>query len=247
MKKNILIITDNSTIAKRFVKEVWVLVDKDEFELSFKCSPYSKPESFDLLGSTINIIDLKKSDGLKEVFKYDLIISLHCKQLFPSELTNKVRCINIHPGYLPFNRGWYPQVFSIINNTVIGATIHEINDKLDNGNIIFRDFVEKYDDDTSLTLYNRIVDKEIELLKKNITAILLNNYSSFKPEYIGKLFLKDDFIKLCELNLDKKVTMREVIDLLRALTHGGFKNAFFYNEKGEKIYVSIDLKNDSKN
>ena len=40
---------------------------------------------------------------------YNLVMSIHCKQLFPTELVNNVRCVNVHPGLNPYNRGWFPQ------------------------------------------------------------------------------------------------------------------------------------------
>ncbi len=69
----------------------------------------------------------------------------------------------------------------------------------------------------------------------------MNNYETIVPENDGNLYLKSDFNALCELDLNQKTTMREAINLLRALTHENYKNAFFYDENGKKVYVSIDL------
>lgn len=238
----ILVITDNPQIAKRFEKEVWCLVDKNVFGLTFMCSPFSILDNFKL-ENEIRKVDLRDSGEIERLKKYSLILSIHCKQIFPPELVNSVRCVNIHPGYNPINRGWYPQVFSIINDTIIGATIHEIDRELDHGNIIDREKVKKYNFDTSLTLYNRIIDKEIELLKKNIHSILSNSYTSYKPENEGNIYLKKHFDQICELDLSEKMTVKELIDRLRALTHGAYKNAFFF-DGNKKVYVSINLENE---
>lgn len=242
-KKRILIITDNPIIANRFEKEVWPLVDKDMYILNFCCSPYSKKEDFQI-ESKIDEVDLKKESDVVKILFYDLVISMHCKQLFPKFLFENIRCINVHPGYNPINRGWYPQVFAIINDLPIGATIHEINEEIDSGKIIDRELVPKFSHDTSLTLYNRIVNKEIELLKKNIQNILTNSYKTFAPESEGFLFLKSDFDNLCNINLDQKLSIRKTIDLFRALNHGDYKNAYFFDEQGKKVFVSIKLENE---
>ena len=242
-KQNILIITDNPYLAQRFEKEVWSVVDQSKYNLSFKCSPYSSPDHFQLL-SNIASVNLKKNEAVTDLISYDLAISIHCKQLFPKRLIENVTCINVHPGYNPINRGWYPQVFSIIKNTPIGATIHEIDEQLDHGNIIAREFVEKFEFDTSKTLYDRVVDKEIELLKNNIQSLLDNSYRSIKPEKQGTLYLKKDFNNLCELDIEKKYTLKEAIDLLRALTHGNYSNAYFTTKNNEKVYISLNLKNE---
>lgn len=242
--KHILIITDNPYIAKRFEREVWGLINYSKYMLNFKCSPYSNVKQFDLDREIVSV-DLKDDHAITELFSYDLIFSIHCKQLFPKRLIDKVKCINVHPGYNPLNRGWYPQVFAIINDTPIGATIHEIDEKLDNGKIIAREFVNKFKYDTSESLYNRVVDKEIDLLKNNIENILNETYDTITPENEGSLYFKKDFNDLCELNLDKRCSLGDAIDLLRALTHGDFNNAYFKTKENEKIYVSIKLTNNS--
>lgn len=236
----ILVITDNPYLAQRFEKEVWSEVDKGFYSLTFKCSPYSEASAFNLEDS-ISKIDLKNPDLVNSILNYDLVISIHCKQLFPKKLIENIRCINVHPGYNPINRGWYPQVFSILRDLDIGATIHEIDEKLDHGKIIDRKKVKKYSYDTSLTLYNRVVEQEIELLKTNIHSILKNDYKTFNPENDGNMFLKKDFNELCKLDLGEQLTMGEAIDKLRALTHGEYKNAFFINTNGEKIFVSLNI------
>ena len=238
--QNILIITDNPFLAERFEKEVWSSVDHSKYKLSYNCSPYSSPDQFNLK-SNINAVDLNKNEVITDLLLFDLIISIHCKQLFPKRLIDNVRCINVHPGYNPINRGWYPQVFSIINDTPIGATIHEIDEKLDHGKIIAREFVEKFEYDTSKTLYDRVVEKEIQLLKENLLGILDYTYKLITPENHGNLYLKKDFNNLCELDLDKESSLRQTIDLLRALTHGDYSNAYFKTKNNKKVYVSISL------
>ena len=237
----ILVISDNPTLAERLEKEVWPLVETaNRYNLEFKCSPNSNILQFKN-NNPVTTIDLKNDRDVDSIKNSYLIISMHCKQLFPVELIKAVRCINVHPGYNPYNRGWYPQVFAIINDNIVGATIHEIDEKLDHGPIICREEVEKHASDTSLTLYEKITSKEIDLLKININKIITNNYSTILPEIEGELYLKKDFNELCYLNLDETLTLGHAIDKIRALTHGHFKNAYFKDELGRKIYVSINL------
>ena len=62
----------------------------------------------------------------------------------------------------------------------------------------------------------------------------------------GNYNSKQDFDKLCKLNLNETLNMKQCIDKLRALTHGKYKNAYFINENNEKIYISIDLERVSR-
>ncbi|WP_035086059.1 dTDP-4-amino-4,6-dideoxyglucose formyltransferase [Aquimarina latercula] len=239
MYNKALVISDNPHMAISF-KEI-----SDELDLpvslSFSISPFSNPDDFQQLDE-IMVFDLKKHEDVDTIMStFDLVFSIHCKQFFPEHLVSGVKCINVHPGFNPHNRGWYPQVFSIIENNILGATIHEIDNELDNGNIIARKQVELFDYDTSLTAYNKVLEAEKELLLQNLPNIVNNNYDTIKPEIKGELKLKKDFNNLLEIDLNKKVTYREVINHLRALNHGEYLNAYYMGDNGKKVYLKLDL------
>jgi len=246
MYNNILIITDNLWMANQF--EIIIKgLNYSSINWTYSISPFSNKLNFEKsLEQNIKIFDLKKSTAINEITSnFDLVISIHSKQIFPEKMVSQVKCINVHPGYNPINRGWYPQVFAIIKNLPIGATIHEIDNQLDHGDIIARSLVDKNSFDTSETLYNKVVKKEVELLKENIVKIINDNYQTIKPENEGELFLKTDFNKLCKLDLDEVISTRDFINKLRALTHGEFNNAYFIDEEtGKKIFIKIELKNE---
>ena len=50
---------------------------------------------------------------------------------------------------------------------------------------------------------------------------------------------------MCEINLNEKVTMKEAIDRLRALSHGDYKNAYFISN-GEKVFLKLDIEKEDK-
>jgi methionyl-tRNA formyltransferase len=174
--------------------------------------------------------------------EHDLIISAHCKQLFPEPLVEARRCINIHPGLNPHNRGWYPQVFCILNGLPLGATIHEIDAQLDHGPIIDQMQVALYPWDTSLEAYNRVRQAEAVLLDRSIDKILDDTYVPRPPATEGNVNYRKDFNALCRLDLDERLTLGQAIDRLRALTHGSFENAYFIDPAtNKKVFVRISL------
>lgn len=246
MYKRIVVISDNQFMMQSFA-EIISKKHIDTISVSYAISPYSDYSKFNIVHGNeaiiIKVLDLKNPDTIKQMIAdYDLIFSIHCKQLFPKELVEQVKCINVHPGYNPINRGWYPQVFAIINDSKIGATIHEIDEILDHGDIIAREFVEKKYTDTSLSLYNRILMKEIELIDLHVESIINNTYKANRPESEGELFLKKDFNNLTEIHLDENVTALQFINKLRALTHGAYKNAYFINpDNGKKVFITVSL------
>ena len=122
------------------------------------------------------------------------------------------------------------------------STIHEIDKDLDSGNIIAQKEIETKMWDTSISIYNRVLDAEMDLLYNYLDKILKNNYVTIKPEK-GNLNLKKDFNKLCEIDLKDTDTFLAHINKLRALTHGDYENAFFIDEKtNKKVFISINLK-----
>lgn len=172
---------------------------------------------------------------------YDLVISIHCKQLFPAELVRSVRCVNVHPGLNPFNRGWYPQVFSILNGLKAGVTIHEMDEQLDHGPIIVQQeyVIEPWD--TSGSAYAALMRLERDLVLAHYPAIRAGSYRAVEPAGEGNLNLKKDFEELRLLDLEQQGSFRELLNRLRALTHDGFRNAYFLDGSGRKIYVRVTL------
>jgi methionyl-tRNA formyltransferase len=237
--RRLLVISDNRVLIVAFYK---LILDFKGVDVDYACARSNTA----LLNDKTLPVKIKAVD-VKEQYKdiaqqYDLIFSLHCKQLFPAELVGAVKCINVHPGYNPYNRGWFPQVFSILNKLPVGATIHEIDEILDHGAIIAQREVELNSWDTSLDIYDRVQQLEITLLKENLASILEGTYYTVKPDTEGNVNLKKDFNNLCRLDMNKEITMGEAIDLLRSLTHGNYNNAFFIDpDTGSKVYVKISL------
>jgi methionyl-tRNA formyltransferase len=239
--KRVLVISDNPILASvlaRLIDELSLLaIAKFEYRYT---ELNKSPESIRAMGySPINIKDHSTITWV--ITNFDLVLSIHCKQIFPPEVVSNVCCVNLHPGLNPYNRGWYPQVFSIINKMPIGATIHIMNEEVDAGPIIAQKQVEVTSFDTSLSLYKKVQEAESFLLKENIKKIITNNFDCHEPQSNGNYNSINDFKELCCLNLDAVGSLREHIDLLRALTHGPFNNAYFVDEYEHKIFLNIQL------
>ncbi len=172
---------------------------------------------------------------------FDLILSIHCKEIFPSDLVSRVRCINVHPGYNPFNKGWFPHVFSLINGKPAGVTIHEMDSKIDNGPIIVQEVCEVYSWDTSLSLYNRIIELEKSIVIKWFPRLVENEYEVMKPKDEGSINTSKDYESLKKLSLVEETTTGELINRLRALSHGDYNNGYFIDSTGKKVFIKLEL------
>jgi methionyl-tRNA formyltransferase len=235
---NCLIISDNSSLAKRIAEVNDSLRIGDRFVFATSKVKIGDAEQINN-GLHFNLRNEGEIEAI--VKQFDAVFSIHCKQLFPLSLHKNIPCFNLHPGYNPLNRGWYPQVFAILDDTKIGATLHEINENLDDGRIIDQRLVQKKSTDTSRSLYDKVVDVEVELWRENILDLLNLEYDTISPQGESRLHLKADFQDLLEIKMDHVGSMKEHLTYLRAMTHPPYKNSFFLDEDGKKYYVEVNI------
>ncbi len=80
-----------------------------------------------------------------DLSKYDLSISFGYRHILSRDtIANAPRpVINLHISFLPFNRGAHPNFWSWIEGTPAGVTIHEINEGIDTGSILFQERLQQ--------------------------------------------------------------------------------------------------------
>ena len=234
----ICVFTDNSYIYEGFSA---LLPRFPEHRFDFFYSPWNRAFS-----PRENFRPLRLREQNRDFFdQYDLFLSLHSKQLFPAELVGNYPCYNVHPGLNPHNRGWFPQVFSILNGLPCGVTIHKMDAELDHGPILWQEEVPLLASDTSKDIYDRILAKELEMLEAHLPDLLAGNYTLTPMAGEGNINYKADFDRLCRIDRNECATYGQVIDRLRALTHAPYENAYFLDEDGKRVYVGITLRKET--
>jgi len=220
--------------------ESWTKNQKEDIRIY--CSPAgAQIFTEEIRSMRISILDVKNSFDEVKV-EFDIGFSCHCKQIFPKDLVESMPCFNFHPGLNPYNRGWFPQVFSIINGMPVGATLHKMDSKIDHGPIIAQRAISINAWDTSKSVYERVLDAEFELFDLWIERLLTGNFEEIELNDEGNYNSISDFKNLCKIDLDRKVSMKEAIDFFRAMSFEGYDNAYFYDENGRKVFVSLSLK-----
>lgn len=97
----------------------------------------------------------------------DLVLSLNCPQKLKTEILHlpKYGCVNLHFGLLPKYRGVLPIMYAILNGEKeFGVTVHYMDEKLDNGDIILQSTVPIRPSDTLDTLYPKGFEEAGRLL-----------------------------------------------------------------------------------
>lgn len=174
---------------------------------------------------------------LKKV-KPDYIICVHFPYIIPKEVLEIPRygVINLHPAYLPHNRGWHTPSWAIWEGTPYGATLHFMDEGIDTGDIIHQKQIEVLSDDTANTLYKRVMQLEFEVFKEAWPSILSGTYSrKLQLRKEGSAHSKKDIKAIQFVDLNKRVKSENLIRLLRALTTNDIKESAYF-EAGGKVY-----------
>lgn len=174
----------------------------------------------------------------------DLVVSCGYRHIVPEEILEipEMGCVNLHPAYLPYNRGANPNVWSIIDGTPAGVTLHYMDPSLDTGDIIARQKVETDFADTGKDLYQRLEDAQIDLFKETWPDLRSGNVvRTEQVDTEGTYHRTGEFEDLCEIDRDETVRVKEFLDRLRALTFPPYDNAKI-EVKDETYYIDIDVR-----
>lgn len=176
---------------------------------------------------------LRPEIGLSVFFGY--ILRQGVLSLFPSG------CLNLHSSYLPHNRGAYANVWSIVDRTPAGVTLHYVDAGVDTGDIVAQKQVPVLASDTGKALYTRLETACVELFREAWPLVRSGNASRSPQDHsIATHHRVADVEQIDRIDLDRTYTARELLDIIRARTFPPFKGAYF-EEAGERVYVRVEL------
>lgn len=111
------------------------------------------------------------NEKIYKLESYDLVICFGYRNKINKKLVleSNIPIINLHISYLPWNKGSHPNFWSFWDNTPSGVTIHEVDEDIDTGPIIFQ----------------KIIDIDIE--KETFSSSYLKLIASIEELFIEKL------------------------------------------------------------
>ena len=107
-------------------------------------------------------------------FKIEMICLAGFMQILSKKFLKdwKNKIINIHPSYLPNNKGLNAQKQALDEKAdFTGCTVHFVNKEIDNGKIILQEKVKIMHNDSVQTLSGRILEKEHIIYPKALKKI----------------------------------------------------------------------------
>jgi methionyl-tRNA formyltransferase len=112
--------------------------------------------------------------------------------------------INLHISFLPWNKGAHPNIWSFLEDTPKGVTIHTIDKGIDTGKILLQKRVpidENYH--TFKTSYELLHSEIQNLFKKNWNALKEMKIKTKPQQGQGSIHYEKDFDKIKDLLGDK--------------------------------------------
>jgi len=173
----------------------------------------------------------------------DLAISVFFGYLLKDSFLKLFRgnAINLHPGYLPYNRGTMPNVWSIVEQTPAGATLHYIDAGVDTGDIIAQRRVAVEPIDTGETLYSKLEDACVDLFR-DAWPLIKAGKARRTPQSTdeGTYHRSTDVQQIDRIDPDGMYTARDLLNVLRARTFPPHQGAHFEID-GRQVYVRVEL------
>lgn len=161
-----------------------------------------------------NVISFNSRITLDEIInkKIDFMVCDRPRFLLSDEILNHLprKIINIHPSFLPWNRGYFPNYWSAKTRTPHGTTIHFIDSGIDTGDIISQTQVNFFEDDTLKTTYYRLRALSVSLFESIWGEVRTGKMLGIKQnKNDGSHYYKKDFDGVFErlpLGWDTKIS-----------------------------------------
>lgn len=176
----------------------------------------------------------------------DYIICVHFPYIIPKAVLSipKVGVLNLHPAWLPYNRGWHTPSWAILEGTPYGATLHFMSEELDAGDIVYQKPLDVLPEDTADSLYKRVKKLELEVFQEAWLHLQTRNPPRLPQDLsVGTFHKREELFlpEIAEINLDEMVRAGDLIDRLRALTTNRVEEAAYFVSCGKRHRVQVRI------
>jgi len=190
-----------------------------------------------------SLLTTKEQLRVVEEVEPDYLVSCGYRHTVPEDVLEvpSEGCLNLHPALLPYNRGANPNVWSIVEGTPAGVTLHYMDPGIDTGAVVAQREVKTDFADSGKDLYERLEDAQVALFGETWPAVEAGEATATPQDDDTETYhTTDEFDDLCELDPEETVRVKELLDRLRALTFPPYDNAYVEVD-GERYYVEIDV------
>lgn len=201
-----------------------------------------------------NNIEVFQPNKIKEDYQRiidinpDIIITCAYGQIIPKIILDypKYKCINVHASLLPKLRGGAPLNRAIIDGyKETGVTIMYMDEKLDTGDMISFYKYDILDDDTYLSLVEKLSVEGAKLLIDTLPKIINNTNTRIKQDDSESTYAS--IIKREEEHIDFNKSVNEVDNLVRGLFNEPLANTIINDIEYKIVKGHYIIKNSIPN
>jgi methionyl-tRNA formyltransferase len=142
--------------------------------------------------------------------------------------------LNLHPGYLPYNKGFFYYVWAQIDGTPAGVSIHRMAASVDAGDVISQSRVLIDPADTGDVVYRKHEDEAVRLFCATWPAVLDGRFLVQRQRHAGTRHKISEARALTRLDASEQLSAGELIDRLRICTFADASGCTI--ELGGKVY-----------
>jgi methionyl-tRNA formyltransferase len=148
---------------------------------------------------------VQTADRLDEAFldrnAADFLVSHGFRHILGSDVLNRFprRAVNLHISYLPWNRGADPNLWSFLENTPKGVSIHYLDAGIDTGDVIAQKLVEFEASETLRSSYARLQAEIARLFAEHWSRIRTGSCGAAKQAGAGSFHRVADREKVAHL------------------------------------------------
>jgi methionyl-tRNA formyltransferase len=152
--------------------------------------------------------------------------------------------LNLHPSYLPYNRGWHTPTWAILDGTPAGASLHYMDEALDTGDVVCRKQIEIDPADTAHTLYLKLKSLEVQVFAEGWQRIR-SGCRARTPQAAGQAtthrrqLLFDPSVQ--RIDLDAVIKTSDLLRRLRALTTNRVEEAAYFVSGHRRYRVQVTI------
>ena len=148
--------------------------------------------------------------------------------------------VNLHTSLLPLNRGSWPNVWTIVDGTPAGVTMHLVDEGVDTGPILAQTSVKVLPTDNGRTLNERLETAAVELFRDKWSDFANDKLVAAPQQGPSSTHKVKDADRIDEINLDQHYLASDLINVLRARTFPPHRGAWFRID-GRKYFLKLDI------
>jgi methionyl-tRNA formyltransferase len=180
-----------------------------------------------------------------EAANLDYLVGIHFPYYMPARVLASPRrgALNLHPGFLPYTRGWHTPSWAILEATPIGATFHFMTEEIDAGDIVAQRALEVGPGDTAHSLYARVKELEYEVFREAWPHLLSGQIPRAAQRGEGTVHDRSELLdpSVQRIDLNTPVAAGDLLRRLRALTTNRVEEAAYYEADGRRYRVRVEI------